>query len=184
MVFATTICQIILRPAWIELWIWAYMCRPSSQNSPPLQMLFWPRFWQGVIQLITEYLQSIFSPKPIKLSQIWVNLFFGSMSKVWEPFGYVSLYCMVTTVHPHNTSNTIRQQSVIFVDVSQEEDIFNRKDSQTCLTTILFRCNLDLIEYFCVGLNMGIRGYQRCNFVLQIALNCLNLKWQLVEHVG
>ena len=29
-----------------------------------------------------------------------------------------------------------------------------------------------------------IRGCQRCNFVLQSALNCLNLKWQLVKHVG
>ena len=28
------------------------------------------------------------------------------------------------------------------------------------------------------------RGFQRCNFVLQSALNCLNLEWQLVEHVG
>ena len=28
------------------------------------------------------------------------------------------------------------------------------------------------------------RGFQRCNFVLQSALNCLNLKRQLVEHVG
>ena len=27
------------------------------------------------------------------------------------------------------------------------------------------------------------RGSQRCNFVLQSALNCLKLKWQLVEHV-
>ena len=25
---------------------------------------------------------------------------------------------------------------------------------------------------------------QRCSFVLHSALNCLNLKWQLVEHVG
>ena len=31
---------------------------------------------------------------------------------------------------------------------------------------------------------MEKRGCQRCNFVLQSALNCLNLKWQLVEHVG
>ena len=30
----------------------------------------------------------------------------------------------------------------------------------------------------------SIRGCQRCNFVLWSALNCLNLKWQLVEHVG
>ena len=28
------------------------------------------------------------------------------------------------------------------------------------------------------------RGCQRCNFVLQGALNCLNLKWHLVKHVG
>ena len=27
----------------------------------------------------------------------------------------------------------------------------------------------------------GVRG---ANFVLQKALNCLNLKWQVVEHVG
>ena len=31
---------------------------------------------------------------------------------------------------------------------------------------------------------MGIRGCQRCNFELQSALNSLNLKAQLVEHVG
>ena len=28
------------------------------------------------------------------------------------------------------------------------------------------------------------RGCQRCNFVLQVALNYLKLEWQLVEHVG
>ena len=28
---------------------------------------------------------------------------------------------------------------------------------------------------------MEIRGCQRCNFVLQSTLNCLNLKWQFVE---
>ena len=33
-------------------------------------------------------------------------------------------------------------------------------------------------------LQVQFRGCQRCNFVLQSALNCLNLKWQLVEHVG
>ena len=31
---------------------------------------------------------------------------------------------------------------------------------------------------------MDIRGCQSCNFVLQSALNCLNLEWELVEHVG
>ena len=31
---------------------------------------------------------------------------------------------------------------------------------------------------------IGTRGCQRCSFVLQSAFNCLNLKWQLVEHVG
>ena len=29
----------------------------------------------------------------------------------------------------------------------------------------------------------GVRA-QRCNFVLQSALNCLNLKWQFIEHIG
>merc|ERR1712051_475726 len=27
-------------------------------------------------------------------------------------------------------------------------------------------------------------GCQRCDFVLQSTLNCLNMKWKLVEHVG
>ena len=31
---------------------------------------------------------------------------------------------------------------------------------------------------------MYVRGCQRCNFVLQSNLNCLNLMWQVVEHVG
>ena len=35
--------------------------------------------------------------------------------------------------------------------------------------------------YICT---MYIRGCQRCNFVLQSALNCLKLKWKLAEHVG
>ena len=35
------------------------------------------------------------------------------------------------------------------------------------------------------GRSVGLwpRGCQRCNFVLQSALKCLNLKCQLVEHV-
>ena len=33
-------------------------------------------------------------------------------------------------------------------------------------------------------LSIYIRGCQRCNFELQSVLNSLNLKWQLVEHVG
>ena len=28
------------------------------------------------------------------------------------------------------------------------------------------------------------RGCQRCNFVLQSALSCVNMKWQAVEPVG
>ena len=32
--------------------------------------------------------------------------------------------------------------------------------------------------------NIYIRGCQRCNFELQSALNSLNLKAQIVEHVG
>ena len=37
-----------------------------------------------------------------------------------------------------------------------------------------------------VGSNLRIflQNLKRCNFVLQSALNCLNLKWQVVEHVG
>ena len=31
--------------------------------------------------------------------------------------------------------------------------------------------------------SMYLRGCQRCNFELQSALNCLNLKWQVVDHV-
>ena len=34
------------------------------------------------------------------------------------------------------------------------------------------------------GLGMFARGCQRCNFEIQSALNSLNLKAQLVEHVG
>ena len=34
------------------------------------------------------------------------------------------------------------------------------------------------------AMNVPIRGCQRCNIVLQSTLNCLNLEWQLVEHLG
>ena len=35
-----------------------------------------------------------------------------------------------------------------------------------------------------INKGMLVRGCQRCNSELQSALNCLNLKWHLVEHVG
>ena len=44
--------------------------------------------------------------------------------------------------------------------------------------------NLSKIAFEKLWLNIKVKGFQRCNFELKSALNCLNLKWQVVDHVG
>ena len=53
--------------------------------------------------------------------------------------------------------------------------------------TTLKHCQLNIwwkLQYNHLLCYVEFRGCQRCNFVLQSTLNCLNLEWQLVEHVG
>ena len=48
----------------------------------------------------------------------------------------------------------------------------------------LHKVKIHIVAWEPLAWGISSRGCQRCNFVLQSALNYLNLEWQLVEHVG